>query len=559
MEVVGWLLGGDKINLLTQEYKKFSISNEETIDSGFTQFNAIVTSLKSLDLDYSSKNHVRKFLCALPFKWRAKITTKEKVKSLDLKAKVTREQTSDESDSQGASNEEVDKEESEAFNLLPRNFRKFFSKGNRFECVNRFSNGSNKFGKGHSNSFGNKGGESSKPKGACYNCNIEGHFDSECRKARENKAFIEGSWSDSEDGDEKLNDIVDSGCTKHITENGRLFTSYKAYDSGHVVFGRNLKGKVVDGGNITHESITITNVKHVGLAFNLISIGQLCDDDCLVNSTKVDCDISKNGKLLAKGHRRNGLYTCKLGDNSKQQICLASMVDKSTLWHKRLGHANMRESSFCEQHRMSYNLSGLFNSQSNEIVERTHHKLRKMSHAMLDEQSIPQKFWCHALDTAKYIFNRVYIRKFINKTLYKILRNRKPSLEYFWVFGCKVFILNTKVHLTKFDQTPYEGVFLGYSQTSKEYIVINKETMRIEESLNVTFDESLPEPKSSSLLEDGRIDEPTIQDLNGSPSLQVNISDEGYPKSLKDARSHPIEQLIGELNERTLRSNSGQA
>ncbi|GJS32144.1 hypothetical protein Tco_0530526, partial [Tanacetum coccineum] len=57
-----------KINLLTQEYEKFSISNEETIDSGLTRFNAIVNSLKSLDLDYSSKNHVRKFLRALALK-----------------------------------------------------------------------------------------------------------------------------------------------------------------------------------------------------------------------------------------------------------------------------------------------------------------------------------------------------------------------------------------------------------------------------------------------------------------------------------------------------------
>ncbi|GKD51905.1 hypothetical protein Tco_1280881 [Tanacetum coccineum] len=57
-----------KIDLLTQQYEKFSISSEETIDSGFTRFNAIVTSLKSLDQDYSSKNHVGKFLRALPLK-----------------------------------------------------------------------------------------------------------------------------------------------------------------------------------------------------------------------------------------------------------------------------------------------------------------------------------------------------------------------------------------------------------------------------------------------------------------------------------------------------------
>nr|GEV68621.1 retrotransposon protein [Tanacetum cinerariifolium] len=47
------------------------------------------------------------------------------------------------------------------------------------------------------------------------------------------------------------NSIVDSGCTKNMTENRRLFTSYKTYDGGHVVFGNNLKGKVIGGGEIT--------------------------------------------------------------------------------------------------------------------------------------------------------------------------------------------------------------------------------------------------------------------------------------------------------------------
>ncbi|GJV94166.1 hypothetical protein Tco_1541979 [Tanacetum coccineum] len=71
-----------KIDFLTQQYKKFSISSKETIDSGFTRFNVIVTSLKSLDQDYSSKNHVRKFLHALPLKWRAKVTTIKEAKDL---------------------------------------------------------------------------------------------------------------------------------------------------------------------------------------------------------------------------------------------------------------------------------------------------------------------------------------------------------------------------------------------------------------------------------------------------------------------------------------------
>nr|GEX06476.1 hypothetical protein [Tanacetum cinerariifolium] len=54
---------------------------------------------------------------------------------------------------QGVSDEEVDEKEAEAFNLLARNFRKFFHKGNRFGQGNRFGNGGNKSVKGYGNSF----------------------------------------------------------------------------------------------------------------------------------------------------------------------------------------------------------------------------------------------------------------------------------------------------------------------------------------------------------------------------------------------------------------------
>nr|GEZ80127.1 zf-CCHC domain-containing protein/DUF4219 domain-containing protein/UBN2 domain-containing protein [Tanacetum cinerariifolium] len=60
------------------------------------------------------KEYKRVFMC----KTAKEICTKEKAKSLALKAKVTREQTSDDSDGQGVSDEDVDEEETEAFNLM---------------------------------------------------------------------------------------------------------------------------------------------------------------------------------------------------------------------------------------------------------------------------------------------------------------------------------------------------------------------------------------------------------------------------------------------------------
>ncbi|GJW24473.1 zf-CCHC domain-containing protein [Tanacetum coccineum] len=51
-------------------------------DCAFSRFNAIITSLKTLDESFSSHNHVRKFLRALPTKWRPKVMAIEEYKDL---------------------------------------------------------------------------------------------------------------------------------------------------------------------------------------------------------------------------------------------------------------------------------------------------------------------------------------------------------------------------------------------------------------------------------------------------------------------------------------------
>ena len=42
----------------------------------------------------------------------------------------------------------------------------------------------------------------------------------------------------------------------------------------------------------------------------------------------------------------------------------------------------------------------------------------------------------------------------------------------------------------KFDSRSNEGIFLGYSSTSKAYWVYNKRTMKVIETVNVVIDES---------------------------------------------------------------------
>ncbi|GJX61667.1 retrovirus-related pol polyprotein from transposon TNT 1-94 [Tanacetum coccineum] len=53
-------------------------------------------------------------------------------------------------------------------------------------------------------------------------------------------------------------------------------------------------------------------------------------------------EITKDGKVIGRGIRKKGLYVIKLGNRPKDKICLATIDENSTLWHRRLGHANMR-------------------------------------------------------------------------------------------------------------------------------------------------------------------------------------------------------------------------
>ncbi|GJT48909.1 retrovirus-related pol polyprotein from transposon TNT 1-94 [Tanacetum coccineum] len=431
----------------------------------------------------------------------------------------------------------------------------------------------------------------------CIRCGDPNHLIGECPKPPKDKnqrAFVRGSWSDSgEEDDEKVKNktclvahasseiclgvdlepkkwIKDSGCSKHMTGNRKLFSTYKAYNRGNIIFGSNLRGNIIGKGTISNDSLNIDNVEHVdNLGFNLLSIGQICNNKCRVTFSDHDSEITKDGKVIGRGIRKKGLYVMKLGNKPKDKICLATIDENSTLWHRRLGHANMRLiqslaskelvrnlpkfkfdqhfcdackmgkqahashkaknivsmtrclellhmdlfgpsavrsyggnrytlvivddysrytwtrflkdkteafdqfeifsrkiqnqlgcsivsirtdhgrefdnevqfGEFCNANGITHNFSAPRTPQSNGVVERKNRTLQEMSRTMLNEQSLPQKFWCNAVDTSTYILNRILIRAILGKTPYELLRGRKPTVILRNII-CKVMISN---------------------------------------------------------------------------------------------------------------------
>ncbi|KAH9687354.1 Integrase catalytic domain-containing protein [Citrus sinensis] len=198
--------------------------------------------------------------------------------------------------------------------------------------------------------------------------------------------------------------------------------------------------------------------------------------------------------------------------------------------------------NFCNNLGIKHQFSSPRTPQQNGVVERKNRSIQEMARTMLNENSLPKYFWAEAVNTACYVLNRVLIRPHLNKTPYKLWKDKKPNIGYFKCFGCKCFILNTKDNLDKFDPKSDVGIFLGYSNSSKAYRVYNKRTLVVEESMHVTFNESNP-----SSAEKGVANDDADGDLQeeSSKEVQENAPQENQEDRQEEQTNMELEQQEG--------------
>ena len=147
---------------------------------------------------------------------------------------------------------------------------------------------------------------------------------------------------------------------------------------------------------------------------------------------------------------------------------------------------------------------------------------------MLYNKDVARNLWGEVVNTACHTVHKVYFRPGTKKTPYKLWKGRKPNVKYFRIFGSTCFILKDRENVGKFDSRSDEGIFLGYSSTSKAYRVYNKRTMKVIETVNVVIDES-----SDSSSEKG-IEELTKEILPPEPRVVQEIVEQelAFPSTL---------------------------
>ena len=132
----------------------------------------------------------------------------------------------------------------------------------------------------------------------------------------------------------------------------------------------------------------------------------------------------------------------------------------------------------------------------------------------------------------------------------------------------------------KFDSRSDEGIFLGYSSTSKTYRVYNKKTMKVMKIVNVVIDKSSdsssekgieeltkeilpPEPRVVQKIVE---QEPASPSIPGTPSVVEDFADittspdsESHEEKRPSSRiklNHPPEDIVGISNELILRKHT---
>jgi len=85
-----------------------------------------------------------------------------------------------------------------------------------------------------------------------------------------------------------------SGCSRHMTGVVKFLDTVKSYISSHVAFGDGVEGKILGIGSLVNNGfLKLDNVLLVkGLASNLISISQLCDQGINVYFNKSKCLVT---------------------------------------------------------------------------------------------------------------------------------------------------------------------------------------------------------------------------------------------------------------------------
>src|SRR3954468_22875798 len=142
--------------------------------------------------------------------------------------------------------------------------------------------------------------------------------------------------------------VMDTGCTNQMTDDRSLLmeSSLSPSSKKTITSADKGKSKVLGLGRVA-----ISRDQHIdkvmlveSLGYNLMYVSMLCDLDLIVIFGKYGCVvfmISDNSTVFS-GVRKGDMYIVDFSEGPQVATCLMARASECWLWHRRLGHAGMR-------------------------------------------------------------------------------------------------------------------------------------------------------------------------------------------------------------------------
>ncbi|KAL0303185.1 UNVERIFIED_CONTAM: Retrovirus-related Pol polyprotein from transposon TNT 1-94 [Sesamum radiatum] len=180
---------------------------------------------------------------------------------------------------------------------------------------------------------------------------------------------------------------------------------------------------------------------------------------------------------------------------------------------------------------------------------------------MLKGKGVPNLYWAEAVHTAVYILNRSPTKAVRNKTPFEAWYKKKPVVDHFRIFGCTAYALIPSQKREKFDGKGQKLVFVGYSDESKGYHLLDPSTSKVIISRDMIFDEnSAWDFKEKQIVESDYYHDPLTS--QASPSQVQNdesqrIEDDSYEES-PPRKTRPLSEIY-ESTEQVLFASEPQS
>ena len=122
--------------------------------------------------------------------------------------------------------------------------------------------------------------------------------------------------------------------------------------------------------------------------------------------------------------------------------------------------------------------------------------IMEAARAMIHDQDLPMHLWEKAARIAMYVQNRTPHRVLKNKTPEEVFLGKKPEVNHLIISGCPVYIHILRM---KLDPSGKKGIFVGYSESSKDYRIYFLGFKKIDIIKDVQFDKDLAYNKSRKI------------------------------------------------------------